>query len=254
MVNKRLVEIANRLGRNDLPELPPIGEENVPLEEFSLEDLTDFYRISGINYNKGIYSIDLSRSLLEAKTQDGHVEAAIEARKNNQFLFPSYPLQHSIISALEQNKDNPNFKEKIEEIRLFIKKTALKSWLMTSTRIKYRENGKDSVIHNYNLPDQYEIQENFVDPDGFITKPETKAQPALKALLGVDDLQEINNVYKWLTEKDTYLVRVNSKVDTERVARFVAGSDRVILDCYRNALYSVPAFGVRYAPQARAKK
>ncbi|MBI2507535.1 hypothetical protein HYV89_01135 [Candidatus Woesearchaeota archaeon] len=263
MVNKRLLEIANRLGKYSPDLLPPAsgeGNNQGSPAGFSLEDLTDSYRISGINYQNGIYQVDLSKSLLEAKTQDEHAQAAIESKKTNGFFFHSYPLFHSIASALEQNRNNPRFKEKIEEVRLFIKDAALKNWLTTSTRIIYNpKNEKDIVMHNYKQPEQYLLElDSFIGNDCFITsKDAVNVESPLKCLLDTSQsIQEINSVYKWLTDVNAYLYRVNSdrQEKDERVARFYAESDGVFLYCYGGPRGSNPALGVRYAPQARAAK
>ena len=261
MVNKNLLEIAKRLGRTDLVSLPPPKNESDDTlsGEFSLEDKLDFWRFSNINYRNGVYQVDLAKNLLDngnSKTQDDWIEYSKQAQRNSGFYIADFPLHFALKHALYSNRKSPPYKTLVNEAKEFIKKNMFDHWLLTSTKIQYKENGKDTIIHNYALPDQYEVQENFVESDGFITKPETNAQPALNALLNIAAItpKEVNDVYKWLTEKDAYLVRVNSKTDIERVAWFNAGSDRVFLDCCRGPRSSGPALGVRYAPQARAAK
>ena len=51
-------------------------------KDFSLEELTDFYRINGISYRNEIYTVDLSKTLLESRTQDQHANQRKNAGSN----------------------------------------------------------------------------------------------------------------------------------------------------------------------------
>ncbi|MBS3134520.1 hypothetical protein J4214_04790, partial [Candidatus Woesearchaeota archaeon] len=56
----------------------------------------------------------------------------------------------------------------------------------------------------------------------------------LQALLNTkQSLQEINSIYKWLTDVNAYIFRLNSEASrtTESVAGINAGSDGVGFDC-----------------------
>src|SRR3989344_4016037 len=220
---------------------------------FSLEDLTGSYRITGIQYRNGIYTVNLFKELLPRQTQDKHAEhrKQVIADNTNEFYTPSYPEFHSVISTMEQNKDNSQYKDKIEEVRQFLKQQILDRWLMTLTRIQYNpENQKDKVIHNYNQQDSYKIElDSFIGPDGYITDQNvTNVIIPLQALLDTkQSLQEINSIYKWLTDGNAYIWRLNSEVSrtTESVARIVAGSDRVGFDCDGHINLSYASLGIR---------
>ena len=95
------------------------------------------------------------------------------------------------------------------------------------------------------MPTQYEMQEEFIGPDGFVRDLQT-SRVAFKALLGTENMQEIQDVYTWFTGVPPYLWRVNSKPreKDERVAGFFAGSDRANLDCVRDPLDSGAGLGV----------
>ncbi len=199
---------------------------------FSLEDLADCYRINGIQYRNGIYQVDLAKTLLDngaSKTQDQWANYSKEAIANNQFYLGDFPLYHSLFSALFSNKDNPNYKDKIEEARTFAGKMCKNNWLMTLTRTKYKAIGKDEIIHNFGMQDQYKINENIAGLDEFVKNGSNKE--VYKAILGMDDINLINQVYNWISGKDAFLWRINSKQDIECVARFNANLDRAYLDC-----------------------
>ena len=215
---------------------------------FSLEDLTDFWQVNGVSYRDGIYQVDLAKTLLDkgnTKIQDRWVEYSKKAISNNEFYVGDFPLYHSLFSILFKNKENPNYKTKIEEAKKFISDNMFKYWLMTLTRIEYKPSGKDKVIHNYGMQDQYGIQEDIVGKDDYISK--INPQNELKAILGSDNINEINQVYNWITGKNAYLWRINKKPEKyiERVAWFGASSGRAGLDCYRDPDDSNRVLGVR---------
>ena len=219
--------------------------------DFSLEDLADFWTIHGISYRNEIYTVDLQKILLDngsSKTQQQWSEFSKQAIQNNGFYVGNYPLYHSLFSSLYKNKGNQTYKDKIEEIRQFLKDKFFNHYLITLTRIIYTTSGKDKVIHNYGLNDQYETKEDIIGPNELVKTASNKAP--YKALLDTDDIDEINNIYKWITEKDAYLWRINKKPkkkEDERVAGFGADSSRAFLGCPGDPGYSDPALGVRVA-------
>jgi len=252
MINPRLKQFMHELNFDNvaIPETKQAPPSQTTSAEFSLEDLTDCWRI---NYRNGIYLVDLAKALQPSKTQDEHAEhkKQIIANNSNEFYLPDYPLFHSMITALSQNKDNPQYKTKIEEARQFLKDSALKHWLMMLTRIQYNPgNKKDMVFHNYKQQDQYAIEiDSFIGPTGFITHQDTSnAEEPIRALLDTkQSMQEINQIYKWLTDVDAYISRANFEVNNtiEHVAGFYASSSWANLNCNRNPSYSSEGLGVR---------
>src|SRR3989344_4158695 len=222
---------------------------NTPVSaEFSLEDLTDFWQVNGVNYRDGIYQVDLAKTLLDNgnnRTQNEWVEYSKKAIARNEFYVGDFPLYHSLFSVLFRNKENTKYKDRINDVKELISKNMFNYWLMTLTRIEYKAQGQDKVIHNYGMQDQYEVQEDIIVKDDYISK--MNPQNELKAILGSDNVNEINQVYNWLTGKNAYLWRINKKLekDIERVARFDAVSDGAILSCGGSPDYSNRALGVR---------
>ena len=215
---------------------------------FSLEDLTNFWQVDGVNYRNGVYQVDLAKTLLDekaTKTQDEWAQYSKEAISKGEFYVGDFPLYHSLFATLFRNKDNSQYEGKVKEVKKFILESMFNYWLTILTRIKYNPRGKDLVIHNYGLQDQYEIQENIVGADDSITK--INPQNELNAILGSNDVNEINHVYKWITGKDAYLRRVNNKPKNidERVARCGAGLYWAYPDCNRGPSDSGWALGVR---------
>ena len=224
-------------------------------QDFSIEDHMDFWRLNNVKNQNGLYHvIDLSKTLLPVRTQEEHAKHAIEAKKQGDFHLADFSLDHSIFTFSYLNKDNPDYKEKIEEARLFLKNAMYGNFLTSLTRIRYNPKGKDTIIHNYMQEDQHGADIDFTGKDGYIIQEEIKAEKPLQALLQTDQsVKEINSVYRWINNTDAYIWRLNQKPKSidERVARFRVGSDGVGLYCGRNPQYSDSGLGVRYAEGAK---
>jgi len=250
IVREHLEEkLKSKFNQNDQENQSSNFTSNPMNDNFSIEDLTDFYRINGVSYRNGIYQFDLGKTLLDngaQRTQDQWAEYSRNAIKRDDFYVGDMPSNHSLSKSLFNNKDNLQYKDKIEEIRLFLEDSLKKYYLSTLTRIIYKKQGKDKVIHNYKLDDQYEVDEEIGGkPGGYITQ--INPQNELNAILGNSNVNEINNIYNWITGKNAYLWRINSKPnkDEERVARFGSGDVRFYLGCYGSPSDSGVAFAVR---------
>jgi hypothetical protein len=213
--------------------------------DFSIQDKSDFYSINGVKLDDGIYSVDLSKRLLPSRTQDEHAEARRKAGPD-EFYLGDISLYHALFTSLFENKES-GFKNEIENARQFLKKSMLEHWLTTLTRIQYNS-GVDRVIHNYKQPNQDSDDiNNFTGPDGYITKVSNTEIPLQLLLSTSQNVNEINEVYNWLTDVNAYIWRINSTPNdtVEKVAWLRANSDRADLGCYRDPSNSNGGLGVR---------
>lgn len=205
----------------------------------------EFWTIDNVIYRRETWKVDLAKTLLDngaTKTQDNWIAYTRDARTQGAFYLPDFPLFHATINALYKQRENPN----IEEIRAWLQQQSRAKYFMTTTRILYKASGNDEVIHDHTLPAAQRIEVSFVGSDGWIK--DSASPQAVQTLLGTtQNMQEINKVYRWLNQTDAYLWRLNnrSQHDTERVARFVADSDRVDFNCNRDLQDSDSGFGVR---------
>jgi len=228
------------------PVQPIVAQANI-----SINSVSDYWSIDGVQYRNGIHTVDLSKSLLDgdsAKTQDQWVAHYNDAKGKNEFHAPDFPLLYGIVRALHTARDNASVKTEIDEAKKFLFDKSRAHWLMTLTRVRYKPSGTDLIIHNYGTPDKYESTTDFIGLDEYITA--TKQPLAYQKLLGtVDNTQQIHDVFKWLNGTDTYLWRVNSHPDSsiDRVARFSADSGRADLYCNGDPTISNLALGVRVA-------
>jgi len=240
-----LEEIARQL----LEGIPPenTGDDEESHGEVGLKSNTDFWTISGVNYRNRVHKVDLSKSLLDngnSKTQDKWVEYSKSAKQRNDFYTGDFPLYHALFRALFFGKDSSD-KDKVEEARAFLEKQFKEKWLMTLSRVRYMPSGKDIVIHNFGMPDKIEIPEDFVGKNEWVK--DSKTPQVYNTLLGSNNVQEINQIYSWITKKPAYLYRINSKQQgiDERVARFDAYSGGAVLYCYWDPSYTSSSLGVR---------
>jgi hypothetical protein len=213
---------------------------------------SDFWKIPGVNDRGKIGTYGLSKTLLDngsSKTQDEWASYSEQAKQRQDFYLGDMPLYHSISTALFKQPESQNR----EEARVFIQKNMREKYLMTLTRVAYQPKGKDKIIHNFGISEQYLLDELIVGEDRVI---ETKDSKALTVLLGTGDISEINSVYQWLNQTNAYIWRLNNKpkqVD-ERVAWFDAGSGGAGLDCGGGPADTGAGLGVRACAEGAAPK
>ena len=218
--------------------------------KFSLRLPESAWIIDGVNYKNKFSSYNLSQKLLPSRTQDEHAEQRRKA-KSNEFYLESMPFYHTLFTTLYDHKEDKDFKNGVEEARQFIKESMFKTWLLALTRPIYNPvNKKDLIIHDYKQPKESRIRlDSIIGPDSYILDENAKnVKKPLQSLLGTrQNLQEINNIYKWLVDGDLYLFRVNEtpKKSLETVAGFIVYSDRAGLYCYWDPAYSSAGLGVR---------
>ncbi len=224
----------------------PAVIREVNAKETGIEDLTDFWRVHGVNYRDRIHTVDLQKTLLDdrnTRTQDEWAEYSRQAKNQGGFYVGDFPLYHSLFTALFKNK-NGKGKGIAEQTRSFFQNEFFDKWLTTLTRITYNAPGGDRIEHNYGMPDKYTIDRQIIGPDEWVKDAINGG--VYEAILGTEDTTEIQEVYKWITGEDAYLWRLNSKPEKDevRVAGFDADSDRAYLSC-RDPQYSYSALGVR---------
>ncbi len=192
--------------------------------DFKVEKIDGGYRISGVQHRKTSGAYDLSAKLLPSKTQEQHAKHAAKA-KPEQYRAGSAPLYHAIFKTLYKNKDG-KYKDVIQEIRVFLKETFENTWVNTLSKTTYNPAGqKDRVLHDAGQKDEYPVDEDITGPEGYITQAQTQASNACKAVLEDNNLQEINKVYKWVTDKDTYLWRLTQKPESSEERVVALGVD-----------------------------
>jgi hypothetical protein len=211
-----------------------------------------FWTIPNVNYRGAVGNVDVLKTLLDnetAKTQSDWVNYSEQSRLAGNFYTPDYPLFYATLDRALDLKDEKGYKTLIEEMRTTLQGFSRANWLMTLTRIAYQPSGKDRIIHNYGLKDNYEILQDFIGVDGVL--PAGSNLNVYHALLGTTaSLDRINKVFNWLNDTmSNYIFRINKKPKSvdERVAWFDAYSGGAFLSCDRVLAGSGVSLGVRFA-------
>jgi hypothetical protein len=145
------------------PETSVIEPSSVQKELFSMAELADCYRISGVKYRNDVYVVDVSKALLEngaEKTQDGWIAYSKNALSRGGLIVGSLPQYHAVFSELAANKNDPKYSQVISSLLAALNKP-IRNSLTTLTRIKYNRSSTDLVIHNVGMPDQYTLSKDI---------------------------------------------------------------------------------------------
>ncbi len=187
--------------------------------DFSLEELADSYRITGVRYRNGIYAVDFSKSVLPEKTQDEHAEHAKQA-KPDEFVAASAPLVYAICRSLYKNEER-QYKKFVENARQTLEEVIGEEiFICTLSRAIYNPNGVNDVIHEYKQKTQYTKKATLIGDENFIVL--AGATEYSQALLDTtDEVVQINEVFKWVTKENSYARRFKSQ-PTKKAEQVVA--------------------------------
>lgn len=190
---------------------------------FTIQELTDFYRIDGIRYcgnNNGLHSnflYDLCKAPLAPKTQQEHIEHASNATPD-EFRACNAPLVYAICKALYENKDGlyhaciENARQRLDSI-FQTSVSTLSSVVYNGTLAPDANSAimEDLVTHYHEKSPQRSVSK-LCGPNGPITDPKTDAYQYVWSLLDTaDTMKEVNDVFKWITGKDVYAFRYNDR-------------------------------------------
>lgn len=217
--------------KKETQEQNPINQNPEP----KIHPEEDFWLIKNVKYKNQTKNYKLKKQLLENKTQQEHIEYAKE--NPNDFNIQDLPVYHAIFKTIY---NLPEQQEK-QEIKDFLKKSIKDYWLLTGTQIDYTPKRKDIINHRI---ENQSIKENIVGPDEWVKN--SKTPEVYKALLQDSNLENINNIYKWITEKDQYLWRINSKPKNieKRLVGLGSADDRSVFNADDGLSYSSRCFGV----------
>ncbi|MEA3414432.1 MAG: hypothetical protein U9Q99_02815, partial [Nanoarchaeota archaeon] len=179
----------------------------------------DYWTIPNVEYNGKIISRDLKKELLPSNNQEGHLEDALKAGETG-FKIMDKDLEYAITKAAYFMKKS---KEK-KEIRSFLKESFYNYYLVSGTSVFYNPEGEKDIV-KHKVRDE-SIKVNAIGPNEKVIDSKTKE--FYKALLGENDLQIANDVYKWVTREDLYSWRLDSKQSQtiEGVVKSNSNSDR----------------------------
>ena len=228
-------------------QLPIVNPTNIPANTY--------WTIPGVKYRGNIVDVQVLKDLLDKgnpKTQDDWAKYSINARKRGDFYLPDFPLFYNTLEtacSLKSDSQVEEFKERIKEI-------SRTRWIMTLTRIKYNDQGRDFIVHDDGMPTQYELEESFIGEDAII--PAKSSVYLYQKLLGTDSsIDKIKQVFNWLNATETYIWRLNGRSNSldERVAGFYASPLHwASLGCYRGLSSEDDGLGLRIVKNEEKNK
>jgi len=211
--------------------IPTIEELMQPEPEFSIEELADGYRISGIQYHSQNCAYDLDRKYDPSltHTQEEWGQLRDQARPKGEFYAGTAPEYYAILKALHKNKNNAQFKPIIEEARTYLQDVLKQQnpYMITLSRAKYNPAGLDEIVHDFGTKEEQPPKPaKLAGPNGYITAKKTKAQDFVQAVLGTTDtVEQISEVFKWVTGKETYAWRISQPQNQQDRVVALGGDD-----------------------------
>ena len=197
----------------------------------------DYWTIQNVNYQGKIQSMDLSKELLPRREFNDLMEYVKKAKVED-FIAISMRDTYSLFKAVYESKDKSK-----EEIRSFLKGSMENNWLKITTVIQHRLSGKDQIIHDYSLPNQEIINQRFVGPDELVK--DSNDFELYNHLLGSKNVNEINEIFNWITGKDLRIYRFNFIKDDFFRVGCLHLSDYSGLFFNNLIHHNIPSLGVR---------
>jgi len=207
----------------------PVSPPVIASSQFFIESLVDQYKVHGVSYLGKVCVVDIDKEL----SDHGNAHTQDEWRT----LIPNLPsstLYFVVMDALYGNKDHsePIQRALVEEVRQMFAKDFNEYFMMTSTRVHYAHKGLDTVVYDVGYTTEHREEANIVGADGYINGESGFAE-TMRTLVGIDNCQRISNIGEWVTGKESYLWRFNSKPQNDVERALVLGDDgRFYIDAY----------------------
>ena len=224
-----------------------MSRQAVKQDAFRVEVPTPYFRICGVPYAGGVRTVDLCTTLLESRTQDEHAEHAAKARQDEFRACPA-PFHYALFRTLYSHRAGSQ-KEGIEQVRLCLSAAFDEGLLATLSRVRWKSQGLDEVVHDYGLRSERIVRAILVGPDGYVGDRVTGAKTYVQKLLGTDDgVKKINSVFEWCVGESVLAYRMNEipPRDDERVVALGVYDDGRF-NLFADVVIGVsrPALGVR---------
>ncbi len=228
-------------------------------DRFRIDEFDEYYKIHGVEYRNGIAVVRLNKILLgddeKERNQQEWISYSLEAMEKNGCVAGSADLDYAILRAIAKNQNNPRCKTTIMKIVDFLRLDGVYN-LITTTQISYMQN-RDFTVHDAGMPNTHAIEnttekkeKKIAGNDEWLIKSEEdeSIKKACSAVLGSDDVKEINNTFRWLTGKNSYVKRLDLDERGRKIVVFrleISNNPRMYLDFRQNPNYRGYAIGVK---------
>lgn len=208
---------------------------------FSIESLPDSYCLHNVPYDGRASVVDISKELLDNGKYHKQ-EKWVALTREGPWRVPPGPLYHAVCSALHANRKHPDRSQRtlVTKVKKMLATDVKKYGMMTSTRIHYKSEEEDIVVHNFGYDDERRISQTIVGPWGYVNEG-CGFDSAIEALLRTRDCGNVDAVYSWLSGKKPYLTRFTYKPQ-EKTQR------SLVLDDHK---FSIVAYDYRVVRCAR---
>ncbi|HLC90329.1 MAG TPA: serine/threonine-protein kinase [Candidatus Nanoarchaeia archaeon] len=219
------VEKAQRESQSLISEASPRIE--VVSGEAKIEKSDEYWTFHGVPFvgrgNEGGILRFTSGLVLDGKSL--HQEGYVERLKGSELVLPTVPEYLSLAAYLGQFKDHPVQKQKelFEEATAWLRKMFEDYWLTTGTRADYHPDGSGNVIQGVGRDTVSTADVSaLVGRDGFVEFM-GNYKPAIEALCGTGDTAYVDQSFRAVSGKDSYLWRININPDVKQERLVVLG-------------------------------
>ncbi|MBI4451071.1 hypothetical protein HY642_03790 [Candidatus Woesearchaeota archaeon] len=173
---------------------------------FRVQDHKEFWRVNGVSFKKNIYTVDLLKQPLNGgrRMKPGQWMQLAGEADSDAFTMASAPMHHALFTALNRNHNASQYSNFLNQyntivsIRCFLA-CELYDGVYTHTCVGYSQAGPpDSIFHDFGMPTQRRITTTMTGQPGAIKYTQDAA--AIKALLGTNNLSEVNDIYSWIIQ------------------------------------------------------
>jgi hypothetical protein len=182
---------------------------------FSITKTDKYFCITGIPLENTNFAYDFDRKYDPsiARTQKEWGKLKDQVRPKGEFYAGTAPEYYAILKTLHENRNTAQFKSIIEEARTYLQDVLKQQnpYILTLSRAKYNPAGLDEIVHDFGTKEEQPPKPaKLTGPNGYITDKKTKAQEYCQAILDTTDtVEQISEVFKWVTGKETYAWRIS---------------------------------------------
>ncbi len=236
-----LADYVNKLFENQPDVVIPKKKVSVT-SDFYVEEQQHGYVLKCVPLRDEILTVGWSKDLLDdGKAHD--LDRWNEFTKTKDYKIPSTELYFASLLALYENRNGPQA-DLIGKIILVFARDFANSFMMTSTRVTYMAKNKDKIMHSYGNNPKVVVMD-FCGSDGYVNS-ENKFEAEMEVLLGTNNCEKVEEVFKWVTGNLTYFWRINNKPNSKDERAVVFGVSNISSNFNINASEGIsrPARGV----------
>jgi|GEM_PF-6658038 len=216
-----------------------------------ITEFHDYFHFHGIAIRGKRYEVDLGKNVeqLPSLSQIDWARRAQLSSQDHTFGAASLPVYHALFQALYQHKDTPAYKGVVKHARQYLREYLANNQCHTLTQIFYRQEELDTIIHDLNLSTEYGGEEYARGRDGTLLELRQHSS-LLCTLFGVDSLDAVGPIYRWMFGKSLFIERLPSVPMYASVAEQSVSIDLQhkipILYLYTHPERSLPTINIRY--------